>query len=205
MPTKEEIRTKVKEERTFMMVKPDGVQRGLTGEIFRRLEDRGLKIIACKMVMPSHDLVVAHYPAHREEWVERLGQKGLKTFTEYGIDPKEAVGTDDPKEIGKQVLKGLIDYIEKGPVIATVVQGLHAIDMVRKVAGATLPVFADAGTIRGDYSVDSPAVANLEGRSIKNIMHASETPEEAEHEINLWFKPEEIHSYTRAGEDVMYS
>lgn len=200
----EEIKNKVKQERTFMMVKPDGVARGLTGEIFRRLEDRGLKIVACKMVMPTQEMVNAHYPAHREEWVARLGEKGLKTFKEYNIDPKEAVGTDDPKEIGKQVLKALTDYIVSGPVIATVIEGMHAIDMVRKVSGATLPVFADAGTIRGDYSVDSPAVANLEGRSIKNIMHASENPEEAEHEINLWFKPEEIHSYTRAGEDVMF-
>ncbi len=204
MSQKEEISRKVKTERTFMMVKPDGVARGLTGEIFKRLEDRGLKIIACKMVHPDAKLAEAHYPTQNTEWVTRLGKKSLKTFEEYKIDPMVGAGSDDPAVVGPQVLKSLMEYIVSGPVIATVVEGIHAIDMVRKVAGHTLPVFADAGTIRGDFSVDSPAVANLESRSIKNIMHASETPEEAANEIALWFKPEEIHPYTRAGEDVMY-
>ena len=198
-----DIKTKVKTERTFMMVKPDGVARGLTGEIFRRIEDRGLKIIACKMVHPTEEHIHKHVPVD-PVWIERLGNKGLKTFKEYGVDPVKELGTNDPKKIGEMVRQSLVEYLISGPVIATVVQGIHAIDMVRKVAGDTLPVFADAGTIRGDYSVDSPAVANLEKRSIKNIMHASETPEEAENEINLWFKPEEVFSYTRAGEDIMY-
>jgi len=85
-----------------------------------------------------------------------------------------------------------------------VVQGIHAIDMVRKLAGNTLPVFAEMGTIRGDYSVDSPSVANVERRAIHNIMHASETIEEANNEISLWFEPSEIHSYKRAEEDIMF-
>ena len=88
--------------------------------------------------------------------------------------------------------------------MAMVIEGIHSIDMVRKLAGHTLPVFAEMGTIRGDYSVDSPSVANVERRAIHNIMHASETPEEANNEINLWFKPEEIHSYKRAEEDIMF-
>jgi nucleoside-diphosphate kinase len=91
-----------------------------------------------------------------------------------------------------------------GPIVAIVVEGLHAIDMVRKLAGHTLPVFAEMGTIRGDFSVDSPAIANVEGRAIHNIMHASETPEEAANEISLWFRPEEVHSYKRAEEDIMF-
>ena len=198
-----DIKTKVKTERTFMMVKPDGVARGLTGEIFRRLEDRGLKIVACKMVQPTLEHIHKHVPVS-EEWIVRLGGKGLKTFKEYNVDPIKELGTDDPKKIGEMVRQNLVDYLVSGPVIATVVQGIHAIDMVRKIAGDTLPVFAAAGTVRGDYSVDSPAVANLEKRSIKNIMHASETPEEAANEMALWFKPEEIFDYTRAGEDVMY-
>jgi nucleoside-diphosphate kinase len=136
--------------------------------------------------------------------VERLGQKTMKTFTEYKIDPVEAQGTADTKELGKRVKESLFEYLQSGPVVAMVVEGIHAIDMVRKLAGNTLPVFADMGTIRGDYSVDSPAVANVEGRAIHNIMHASETVEEATNEINLWFKPEEIHDYKRAEEDIMF-
>jgi len=88
--------------------------------------------------------------------------------------------------------------------VAMVVQGIHAIDMVRKLVGHSLPVFAEMGTIRGDFSVDSPAVANLESRAIKNIVHASETQAEADNEIHLWFGPEEIHQYKRAEEDIMF-
>ena len=103
------------------------------------------------------------------------------------------------------MVKGaLVEYLTSGPVVAMVVQGIHAIDMVRKLAGNTLPVFAEMGTIRGDYSVDSPSVANVERRAIHNIMHASETPEEADNEINVWFTPKEIHSYKRAEEDIMF-
>ena len=92
-----------------------------------------------------------------------------------------------------------------GPIVAMVIEGFHAIDMVRKLAGNTLPVFAEMGTIRGDYSVDSPAIANVEGRAIKNIMHASETPDEAANEIKLWFPDEsELHDYARAEEDTMF-
>src|SRR6185369_12978273 len=127
-----------------------------------------------------------------DEWMERLGKKTLKTFEEYGIDAVEAQGTSDPKEIGKMVKGALVEYLTSGPVVAMVIQGIHAIDMVRKLAGNTLPVFAEMGTIRGDYSVDSPSVANVERRAIHNIMHASETVEEANNEIGLWFTAEEI-------------
>lgn len=192
----------IKEERTFTMVKPDGVKRGLVGEVIQRIERRGLKVIACKMIHIGTEHAEKHLPAS-EEWVERLGNKTLKTFSEYNIDPVEAQGTADPKEIGKMVKKSLIEYLTSGPVVAMVVQGVHAIDMVRKLAGHTLPVFAEMGTVRGDYSVDSPAVANIEGRAIHNIMHASENKEEADNEINLWFTAEEICAYKRAEEDIM--
>ncbi len=198
-----EIHKKIKEEKTLVLVKPDGVKRGLTGEVIQRIERRGLKIIAIKMVQATPNHAEKHLPTS-DEWVERLGNKTLKTFAEYNIDPIEAQGTADPKEIGKMVKTSLIEYLSSGPVVAMVIQGIHAIDMIRKLAGHTLPVFAEMGTIRGDYSVDSPSVANVERRAIHNIMHASETPEEANNEINLWFKPEEIHAYKRAEEDIMF-
>jgi nucleoside-diphosphate kinase len=193
----------IKEEKTLVLVKPDGVKRGLVGEVVGRIERRGLKVIAMKMAQVGRDHLENHFPKS-EEWVERLGNKTLKTFTEYGIDPVQAQGTADPKEIGKKVKESLFEYMQSGPVVAMVVQGIHAIDMVRKLAGHTLPVFAEMGTIRGDYSVDSPSVANVEGRAIHNVMHASENVEEATNEISLWFTKEEIHAYKRAEEDIMF-
>ncbi len=193
----------IKEEKTLVLVKPDGVKRGLVGEVVARIERRGLKVIAMKMVQVGREHLENHFPKS-DEWIERLGQKTMKTFTEYNIDPVKAQGTDDTKQLGAMVKESLFAYMQSGPIIALVVQGIHAIDMVRKLAGHTLPVFAEMGTIRGDYSVDSPAVANVEGRAIHNIMHASETPAEAANEIALWFKPEEIHVYKRAEEDIMF-
>lgn len=193
----------IKQEKTLVLVKPDGVKRGLIGEVIKRIERRGLKIIALKMIWPKADHIHQHLPKS-EEWIERLGQKTLKTFAEYGIDALAAQGTADPKEIGRMVKGALVEYLTSGPVVAMVVQGIHAIDMVRKLAGHTLPVFAEMGTIRGDYSVDSPSVANVERRAIRNIVHASETPEEAANEIVLWFTPSEIHEYKRAEEDIMF-
>ncbi len=185
------------------MVKPDGVMRGLIGEVIKRLEQRGLKIIALKMVTPSFDHFDNFYPKD-EAWIERLGTKGLKTFTEYGIDPIKEIGTDDPKIIGKGVRKSLIEFMEMGPVIPMVIEGVHAIPVVRKIVGDTLPVFAQPGTIRGDYSSDAPTAANMESRGIFNIVHASETAEEAKHEIAHWFSESELHDYDRADHVIMF-
>ena len=193
----------IKHQRTLALVKPDGVKRGLTGEVISRIERRGLKIVALKMVQVDRAHLEKHFPT-APEWVARLGEKGLKTFAEYNLDVNAFMGTSDSMDIGKKVKESLFDYMTSGPIVAMVIEGLHAIDMVRKVAGHTLPVFADMGTIRGDYSVDSPSIANTEGRAIQNIMHASETQEEADNEIGLWFTKDEIHEYKRADEDVMF-
>ena len=150
---------KMKQEMTLVLVKPDGVKRGLIGEILSRIERRGLKIIAMKMVWVDRNHLEKHLPSD-PAWVERLGEKTLKTFTEYNIDPIAAQGTDNKMEIGTKVKELLFEYLSSGPIVAMVVQGIHAIDMVRKLVGHSLPVFAEMGTIRGDFSVDSPAVAN---------------------------------------------
>jgi nucleoside-diphosphate kinase len=194
----------IKNQQTLVLVKPDGVMRGLAGEVISRIERRGLKVVAIKMMQVDRAHLEKHFPSD-PEWAARLGDKGLKTFAEYNLDPVEHMGSDDRVVIGDMVKESLYAYMISGPIIAIVIEGLHAIDMVRKLAGHTLPVFAEMGTIRGDYSVDSPAIANTEKRAIKNIMHASETPEEATNEINLWFKPEEIHTYKRADEDTMFT
>ncbi len=190
-------------EKTFIMVKPDGVMRGLIGEVIKRLEQRGLKVVAMKMMHATRDHIDGFYPKE-QAWIDRLGQKGLKTFAEYDIDPKKHMGTDNQSEIGAVVRAGLIDFLSMAPVVPMVVEGIHAISVVRKIVGSTLPVFAEPGTIRGDYSIDAPTAANLEGRSIYNIVHASETAEEAAHEIDYWFKKNELFDYDRADHVVMF-
>jgi nucleoside-diphosphate kinase len=194
----------IKFQRTFCMVKPDGVKRGLVGDIIHRLEKAGLKIVAMKMVQPDETLVRKHYPASDEAWVHRLGEKSVSGFENLEVTPKEVLGTEDKQILGLGIVESLVHYMTSGPVVCMVVEGIQAIEMVRKLAGHTLPFKAAVGTIRGDYSVDSPAVANAEKRSIHNLFHASETTEEAANEVKLWFGEDIIHVYNRAGEDVMY-
>ncbi|HDY73002.1 MAG TPA: nucleoside-diphosphate kinase [Candidatus Jorgensenbacteria bacterium] len=189
-----------KEERTFLMVKPDGVRKGLIGEIIKRVEQRDLKVIALKMFQPTREDIDNHYPKD-EKWITRLGEKTLDTYRTYGYDPVEEVGTDDPMKIGKQVRGWVIDYMTSAPLVKMVIQGLHAVDMVRKIVGPTMPAKAEMGTIRGDFSVDSAILGNTEKRAIMNLVHASETPKEAEHEIAYWFKKDEMHKYKRFGVD----
>lgn len=192
-----------KQEKTCVLIKPDGVKRGLIGEIIRRIEQRGLKVIALSMIWATREQIDRHYPKD-EKWIRRLGEKTLLTYEKYNIDPVKELGTADPYKIGQMVRGWLIDYMTSGPLVKMIVQGVHAVDMVRKIAGNTCPNLAEMGTIRGDYSVDSPAAANRDKRAIHNIVHASETPEEAEHEIKLWFKDEEIHEYKISEEEIMF-
>ncbi len=191
---------KIKEEQTFVLVKPDGVRKGLIGEIIKRFEQRDMKIVALEMFMPTRSMVDTHYPKDKA-WVTRLGEKTLNTFNKYGMSVKKEYGTDDPAKIGPKVRGWLIDFMVSAPLVKIVVQGVHAVDMVRKIAGPTMPYLADMGTIRGDYSNDSPAVANIEHRPVYNLVHASETPEEAKHEIAHWFGKNPTHNYKRFGID----
>lgn len=189
-----------KEEVTFVMVKPDGVKKGLIGEIIRRFEQRDLKIVAIEMFQPTREQIDNHYPKD-EAWITRLGNKTLSTYEKYGQDPKADYNTDDPAVIGPMVREWLVDYMLSAPLVRMVVQGVHAVDMIRKIVGPTLPNLAEMGTIRGDYSIDSPLVANKEKRAVMNLVHASETPEEAKHEIEHWFgKDAKIYEYKRFGE-----
>jgi len=191
----------IKEEKTFVLVKPDGVRKGLIGEVIKRFEQRDLKIVALEMFMPTRNLIDEHYPK-AEEWVERLGTKTLSTYEKYGIDAKKELGTDDAKKIGAMVREWLLDYMTSAPLVRMAVQGTHAVDVVRKIAGPTLPYVADMGTIRGDFSIDSPAIANSEKRAVMNILHCSETPQEAEHEIKHWFGDKVPFKYKRYGIDA---
>ncbi len=197
---------KIKFERTFCMVKPDGVKRALAGEIIHRFEKVGLKLVAVRMFVPTEEQVRKHYPMSDEAWVMRLGDKCISGFENLDCTPMEVLGTEDKMVLGRGVTESLVKYLTSGPVIAMVIEGIQAIEMVRKLCGHTLPFKADVGTIRGDFSVDSPAIANAEGRSIHNLIHASENAGEAENEINLWFGDEkDIPGYELTSEKVMYS
>jgi nucleoside-diphosphate kinase len=189
-----------KEELTFVLIKPDGVRKGLVGEIVKRIEQRDLKIVALEMFQPTKAQINDHYPKD-EAWISRLGQKTLSTYQKYGYDAKAELGTEDELAIGKMVREWLVDYMTSAPLVRMAVQGIHAVDMVRKIAGPTMPYQAEMGTIRGDYSADSPALANKEKRAVMNLVHASETPEEAVHEIEFWFGKNPIYSYKRFGVD----
>ncbi|MBX6771209.1 MAG: nucleoside-diphosphate kinase [Chloroflexi bacterium] len=140
-------------ERTFVAIKPDGVQRGLIGTILGRFEQRGFRVVALKMLTASRELAEKHYAVHR----------------------------------GKFFYEDLVNYICSGPVVAMVLEGVEAIKTVRLMIGATRPYEAAPGTIRGDYALTG----------LRNLVHASDSPETAQEEIALWFTPEEIQSYQR--------
>ncbi|MDO8497828.1 MAG: nucleoside-diphosphate kinase [bacterium] len=190
-------------EQSLVIVKPDGVVRGLNGEILRRFEQVGLKMVAAKMTRAPKELAEKHYPADRKELWVGIGNKTLENYQKYGVDAKKELGTADAYEIGKMVRVWLLDYLMEGPVFAFVLEGPHAVELVRKLCGHTLPLLSAPGTIRGDFSYDSSYLANSAKRPIKNLMHASGTVEEATYEVNLWFKKEEVQTYERVEEKAM--
>ncbi|MEK7660311.1 MAG: nucleoside-diphosphate kinase [Patescibacteria group bacterium] len=195
---------KMKQERTLVLIKPDAVKRSLTGEVIQRIESRGLKVIALQMIWPDKEKMEKHYPTS-EDWVTGLGKNTARAYEEFQLPTTllDDYGTDDLHQIGKQVREWLIEFMISGPIVKIVIEGLHAVKMVRKIVGHTIPAFADMGTIRGDFSVDSPALANTEKRPVQNLIHASGNAEEAAYEIAHWFTEKELHSFVRTEEDLM--
>lgn len=182
-------------ERTFVILKPDAVERGLMGDIISRFEKVGLKIVGAKFIMADKETLNKHYPEDREEFVKGLGINTLRSYEEMGLDPNEQFGTADALKIGHEVRNWLVDFMISGPIFAMVVEGPHAIEIVRKLIGTTLPQKSAPGTIRGDHSFDSSYLANTGKRPIRNLIHASGNAEEAEFELDLWFSESEIHGY----------
>lgn len=190
-------------ERTLVLIKPDAVMRGLIGVICQRFEQAGLKIVACKMVLPTRKLLDGHFPKS-EDWVRGMGEKTLETYREYQIDPVEILGTADAPAIGQKIKEWNYRYLTLGPVMVMVLEGIHAVDTVRKLIGHTLPYKAAAGTIRGDFSINAPDLANIVGSACKNLVHASGTIEEAEQEIANWFSSAELLAWQRTDEFVHF-
>lgn len=188
-----------KHERTLVVLKPDAVQRSLIGEIIKRFERVGLKLVALKMISPSAEFIEQHYTMW-PGWKKSVGEKKIKGFLDKGITPP----TDNPLEAGEEVLDVVRTYMTSGPIVAMVWQGAHAVQLVRKLVGSTEPLSSDVGTIRGDFVLDSYTMSAGDGRSIRNLIHASGNEEEAEQEIPHWFKPEEILEYRLVSEAIMY-
>lgn len=178
-------------ERTLIIVKPDGVKRGLVGKMFSRFEQLGLKMVACRMLLATKEQAAGHYPGSNPDWLIQLGEKTIKN---YGGDlraVKADMGTNVPKEIGQKIYDSLVNFWLSGPIILTVWEGNHAIGVARKIAGATSPDVALPGTIRGDFGFDSAMLAVKSGRVVfQNLLHLSDSPEEAEREIAHWFGKE---------------
>lgn len=185
-------------ERSLVLIKPDGVQRSLAGEIIKRFEQTGLKISAMKMVMATEDQLKDHYNKD-DAWCIEKGEKIVANLKEMGKEVDR-----EPVEYGRDIVRALVKYMTASPTIAMVFEGNQAVAIVTKLVGSTEPATSDVGTIRGDYTVDSYAHATYEDRSVRNLVHQSESPEEAEREIKLWFDESEIMHYTTAQEAIMY-
>jgi|SRR3989344_7099014 len=160
-------------ERTLVLIKPDGVERGLVGKIISRFEDAGLKIVGMKMVWIDEELSKKHY-------------------------------FDVAQRRGEKILQNLFKYMNDGPVIAMTIEGLHAVEVVRKIVGPTEPLKASPGTIRGDYAHHSFAYTDGIGIAVKNLIHASGNIEEAKKEVKLWFKDKELHTYKTVHEKHVF-
>ncbi|AMD29828.1 nucleoside diphosphate kinase [Candidatus Nanopusillus acidilobi] len=190
-------------QKTLVVLKPDSVKRGIVGEIISRFEKAGLKIIGLKMIKLTKEQAEKFYYAD-EKWLESVGNKTITRYKEMGLDPVKEFGTDDPKKIGSIIRGWLIDFITSGPVVAMVLEGVNCVEEVRKLVGPTEPLKAPPGTIRGDYAHVSIAYANWNKIVLRNVVHASETEKDAEREIFVIFKPEEIYNYERNIEEVIY-
>jgi nucleoside-diphosphate kinase len=188
-----------KEEKTMVIIKPDGVQRQIVGEILTRFEKKGFKIVAMKMIQPTSELVGQHYPYDKKE-METVGIKTIAFAKQLGEEFPET----DPFKIGEDVRRRNMRFMAAGPVIAMILQGVHVVQEVRKFVGPGNPAAADVGTIRADFTPDSYNFGDIQQRAARNIIHASDSEENAKREIDLWFKPEEIVEYTTAIEKILY-
>lgn len=188
-----------KQEKTLVIVKPDGVQRSLIGEVIKRYEQTGLKLVALKMVIPSPEKALEHYSID-PEWAARLGNKTFETMKARG----ETIPDMTPEAYAETIRATLKKYLSSGPVVVMVWQGMNAIGIVRKITGATEPLSSTPGTIRGDYTIDSYVAGNTDNRAVRNIIHSSGSAMEAEKEVKIWFKPEEILDYRLVAEAIIY-
>jgi len=187
-----------KKERTFVIIKPDAIQRGLVGEIIKRIESTGLKLVAIKFANANEEKLWTHYNKD-DAWFLKQGQRLLDQRVAAGLPvEKEAI------EYGKDIIKALVKFMTCSPVIMMVWEGNQAVGIIKKIVGATEPLSSDGGTIRGDYTLDSYELANLDNRAIRNLIHCSDPVADAKREIPLWFSDDEIMNYRLITEEILY-
>jgi len=187
-----------KKERTFIILKPDAIQRGLVGEIISRIERTGLKLTAMKMLVPKAEQCWAHYNKD-DVWFQTKGERIVKGRQENGLPvDKEVI------EYGKDIIQQLVTFMTAGPVLAAVVEGNQAVGIVTKIVGGTEPLTADIGTIRGDLTIDSYDMSGIDERAVRNLIHCSDKPEEAAREIKIWFDESEIIKYRSVQDAILY-
>jgi nucleoside-diphosphate kinase len=188
-------------ERTLVIIKPDGIQRSLVGEIVRRYERTGLKLIAMKMLVATEEMAIKHYyEVGGDAWLEEVGRKARASYEKKGLQSPYV----DNMANGRAVMESNAKYLSAGPVVAMVWQGNQACALVRKITGGTEPLTADVGSIRSDYTLDTFALADVDQRSVRNLLHASGNSEEAEKEIPIWFAGNEILEYKHIQDAILY-
>lgn len=188
----------ITKERSFVAIKPDGVQRSLVGEVIKRLERTGLKLVAMKLVMATADKCWTHYNKD-EKWYEEKGQNVVKNRAAAGLP------VDKPAiEYGRDIIGALVKYMTCSPIVVMVWEGNQAVGIVKKVVGATEPLTSDVGTIRGDFTVDSYELSNLDSRAVRNLIHCSDKPDEAQREIKIWFDDSEVLNYRLVQDQILY-
>lgn len=182
-------------EKTLVLIKPDGLLRGIAGEIISRFERVGMKIVAIKMIKAPREVLEKHY-YKEDRWLKEKGE----SFKEKLNLPEET----DPISVGKEIVEGLINDMQISPIIAMVLEGHNAVHTVKRLTGPTNIDEAMPGTIRGDFSHDTYSLANKSNRPTLTIIHATDDSNLAQREIDFWFSPDEIHSYKKPDEEVHY-
>ena len=180
-------------EQTLVLIKPDAVQRSLIGKIITRFEEAGLKIAGIRMIQPSKDIAGKHY-IFDEEWARKLFNRTKEAYEKEN----KKLNYKDHLHLGNEIRERNIIFLQEGPIVVIVIEGPHAIELVRKMLGHTEPRQALPGTIRGDFaSIDSYAIADVKKRPLRNLIHASDTLANAKREIDLWFTKDEVHNYKK--------
>lgn len=182
-------------EKSLVLLKPDAVRRRLIGRIIDRFEQTGLEILQMKMVQKATEQLISDHYQSTPTWLLGVGTKTINSYQKAGRgleDVEQDFGSSEAMEIGKIVKDRLIRFMTGGPLVAMVIGGNHAIKKIRALAGYTIPTEAAPGTIRADYSCDSPDLATSENRSVENLVHASGNREEADYEIRLWFGDDQL-------------
>lgn len=186
------------QERTFVILKPDTVQRSLIGEVIKRFEQTGLKCTAMKMFMADEERLFKHYNKD-DAWFKEKGERIVNDLKAQGRAVEK-----EPIEYGKDIIRANATYMSASPVVAMVWEGNQAVAVIKKIVGSTEPATSDVGTVRGDYTVDSYSHASYENRAVRNLIHCSDMVEEAEREISIWFDESDILPYVTAQEAIMY-